>query len=43
MVNIYNNIAAAAKEAGFEDNFVVGANIAGFKKVAEAMRQQGAV
>jgi len=43
MVNIYNNIAAAAKEAGFEDNFVTGANIAGFKKVAEAMRQQGAV
>jgi glutamate dehydrogenase (NADP+) len=43
MVNIYNNIAAAAKEAGCEDNFVAGANIAGFKKVAEAMRQQGAV
>ena len=43
MVNIYNNIAAAAKEAGQEDNFVVGANIAGFKKVAEAMMAQGAV
>jgi glutamate dehydrogenase (NADP+) len=43
MVNIYNNISAAAKEADYEDNFVVGANIAGFKKVAEAMRQQGAV
>jgi len=43
MVNIYNNIASAAKEAGLEDNFVAGANIAGFKKVAEAMRQQGAV
>jgi glutamate dehydrogenase (NADP+) len=43
MVNIYNSIAGAAKEAGVEDNFVAGANIAGFKKVAEAMRQQGAV
>jgi len=43
MVNIYNNISSAAKEAGEEDNFVVGANIAGFKKVAEAMLQQGTV
>jgi glutamate dehydrogenase (NADP+) len=43
MVNIYNNIAAAAKEAKQEDNFVAGANIAGFKKVAEAMMQQGTV
>lgn len=43
MVNIYNNISAAAKEAGQQDNFVVGANIAGFKKVAEAMMQQGVV
>ena len=43
MVNIYNNISSAAKEAGQEDNFVVGANIAGFKKVAEAMMAQGAV
>ncbi|MDR0292945.1 MAG: NADP-specific glutamate dehydrogenase [Oscillospiraceae bacterium] len=43
MVNIYDNIAAAAKEADCEDNFVAGANIAGFKKVAEAMMQQGTV
>jgi glutamate dehydrogenase (NADP+) len=43
MVNIYNNISSAAKEAGCVDNFVVGANIAGFKKVAEAMLQQGTV
>ena len=43
MVNIYNSISAAAKEAGLEDNFVAGANIAGFKKVAEAMMQQGVV
>jgi glutamate dehydrogenase (NADP+) len=43
MVNIYNDIAAAAKEAGQEGNFVTGANIAGFKKVADAMLLQGAV
>ncbi len=43
MVNIYHNMAAAAKEYGFEDNFVVGANIAGFKKVADAMLAQGVV
>jgi len=43
MVNIYHNIATAAKEAGCEGNLIVGANIAGFKKVAEAMIQQGAV
>jgi glutamate dehydrogenase (NADP+) len=43
MVNIYNNISSAAKEAGQEDNFVAGANIAGFKKVAAAMILQGAV
>ncbi|MDR0222318.1 MAG: NADP-specific glutamate dehydrogenase [Oscillospiraceae bacterium] len=43
MEDIYDNIAVAAKEAGQEDNFVVGANIAGFKKVAEAMLAQGAV
>jgi glutamate dehydrogenase (NADP+) len=43
MVNIYNNISAAAKDAGFEGNLVVGANIAGFKKVADAMMLQGIV
>ncbi len=43
MVSIYNNIANTAKEAGQEDNFVVGANIAGFKKVADAMLKQGIV
>lgn len=43
MVDIYVNIANAAKEAGQENNFVVGANIAGFKKVADAMLQQGIV
>jgi len=43
MINIYNNIDKAAKEVGQEDNFVVGANIAGFKKVADAMMRQGIV
>lgn len=43
MTNIYHNIANAAKEYGYEDNFVVGANIAGFLKVADAMMAQGIV
>ena len=41
MVNIYHNIANAAKEYGLEGNYVAGANIAGFLKVAEAMKAQG--
>ncbi len=41
MVDIYHNIAAAAKEYGCEGNLVAGANIAGFLKVAEAMKAQG--
>lgn len=41
MVNIYKNASAAAKEYGFEDNLVAGANIAGFLKVADAMYAQG--
>jgi glutamate dehydrogenase (NADP+) len=43
MVNIYKNASQAAKEYGYEDNLVVGANIAGFLKVAEAMLAQGIV
>jgi glutamate dehydrogenase (NADP+) len=43
MVNIYHNASKAAKEFGFEDNLVAGANIAGFLKVAEAMKAQGTV
>lgn len=43
MINIYNNIACVAKEIGQEDNFVAGANIAGFRKVADAMLRQGIV
>ncbi len=41
MVNIYRNASSAAKEFGFDDNLVVGANIAGFMKVASAMLAQG--
>ena len=41
MENIYTSVADAAKEYGQEGNFVAGANIAGFKKVAEAMIAQG--
>ena len=43
MVNIFHNLDAAAKEYGFEGNYVVGANIAGFLKVADAMSAQGIV
>lgn len=41
MTNIYRNAANAAKEYGYEGNLIVGANIAGFLKVAEAMLAQG--
>lgn len=43
MENIYSEMSEAAKEYGFENNFVAGANIAGFLKVAEAMMAQGVV
>ena len=43
MVNIFRNLDAAAKKYGFEGNYVVGANIAGFEKVATAMLAQGVV
>ncbi|WP_026490361.1 NADP-specific glutamate dehydrogenase [Butyrivibrio sp. XBB1001] len=43
MVNIYHNIDDAAKKYGMEGNYVAGANIAGFLKVAEAMKAQGIV
>lgn len=43
MENIYNSSKNAAKEFGFEGDLVVGANIAGFLKVAEAMYSQGIV
>ncbi len=43
MVNIYKNTRNAAEEYGMAGNFVAGANIAGFLKVAEAMKAQGLV
>lgn len=41
MQSIYANVSAAAAEYGSPDNLVMGANIAGFKKVAAAMYAQG--
>ena len=43
MTNIYRNISTAAREYGHEDNLILGANVAGFIKVAEAMMAQGIV
>jgi len=43
MINIYHNISQAAKDCGKPDNLVIGANVAGFRKVAEAMTAQGVV
>ncbi len=41
MVNIYKSASDAAKEYGMEGNLVAGANIAGFKKVADSMLAYG--
>ena len=43
MKNIYKSCSDAARVYGKEGDLVMGANIAGFLKVAEAMRSQGAV
>ena len=43
MKNIFNASLSAANEYGFGDDLVAGANIAGFLKVAEAMKAQGCV
>ncbi len=43
MVNIFHAADDAAKEVGMPGNYVVGANIAGFKKLADAMMAQGIV
>ena len=43
MKNIHDNAYAAAKQFGMEGNYVAGANIAGFLKVAQAMIAQGVV
>ena len=41
MVNIFHNLDDAAKRYGVEGDYVVGANIAGFEKVVDAMLAQG--
>ena len=43
MVNIYHNMDKAAKKYGYEGNYVMGANIAGFEKIADAMMAHGIV
>ena len=43
MVDIFHNLDDAAKRYGLAGNYVAGANIAGFLKVAEAMLAQGVV
>jgi glutamate dehydrogenase (NADP+) len=43
MVNIFHNIYNAAEECGQSGNLVLGANIAGFKKVADVMLAQGVI
>jgi glutamate dehydrogenase (NADP+) len=41
MKNIHDTCLAAAKEYGMPGNYLAGANIAGFLKVARAMQAQG--
>ena len=43
MENIFHNAYNASAACGQEGNLVVGANVAGFLKVAEAMLAQGVV
>ena len=43
MANIFKNMDDAARRYGMEGNYVAGANIAGFEKVADAMLAQGVV
>ena len=43
MTTIYKNINKAAEKYGKKGNFIVGANIAGFVKVADSMLDQGVV
>ena len=43
MTNIYKNVSEACEKYGMKGNFVAGANIAGFLKVADAMMAQGIV
>ena len=43
MTNLYKNVADTAREFGVEGNLVLGANITGFRKVADAMIAQGVI
>jgi glutamate dehydrogenase (NADP+) len=43
MTEIHRSSRETAEEFGVPDNYVVGANIAGFRRVAEAMMDQGVV
>ena len=43
MIDICHRMADAAERYGMKGNYVVGANIAGFEKVADAMNAQGIV
>ena len=43
MVNIFHSCDDASRKYGFEKNYVIGANIAGFEKVVDAMNAQGIV
>ncbi|QGU07738.1 NADP-specific glutamate dehydrogenase [Corynebacterium occultum] len=43
MSKIFKNIDKTAREYGHEGDYVIGANIAGFKKVADAMLAQGVI
>ncbi len=43
MIGIHNSCVSAAEEYGSPGNYVIGANVAGFRKVADAMLAQGVV
>ena len=43
MINIYRSMNAAADDYGVSGNYISGANIAGFRRVAKAMRMEGYV
>ena len=43
MINIFKQISESANKYGFKNNYVVGANIAGFVKVADAMIAEGVI
>ena len=43
MINIFNDCKKAADEYGHSGNYIMGANIAAFKKLSDAMKAQGVV